>query len=267
VRIEQGTRAVISGASRGIGRALSQALAARGARLGLMARGREPLEEMVKELPASPGGPHLALVADVAKRAQVARAVDRFAKRADGLDLVVANAGVAHYGPFVDTEIERAEEMVGINVLGTIYTVDAALPHLLGGAAGHVVLMSSGAGIRAFPSAAVYGATKAAVRGFGEALRHELSGTGVSVSTVFPGEVQTDLHAHERTLLPDWRKNEDELPPDQVAAAVIEAVEADSRTAYVPGVVRLLGLNGVAPRLTDRLLARIRGRTAAPRLD
>jgi short-subunit dehydrogenase len=232
-----------------------------------MARGRDALEEMVEQLPESPGGPHLALVADVSKRGQVVRAMDRFAKRAEGLDLVVANAGVAHYGPFADAEIERADEMVGINVLGTIYTAGASLPHLLDGASGHLVLMSSGAGIRAFPSAAVYGATKAAVRGFGEALRHELSGTGVSVSTVFPGEVQTDLHAHERNLLPDWRKNEDELPPEQVATAVIEAVEADARTAYVPGVVRLLGLNGVAPRVTDRLLARIRGRTAAPRLD
>jgi short-subunit dehydrogenase len=157
--------------------------------------------------------------------------------------------------------------MVRINVLGTIYTVGAALPHLLGGAHGHIVIMSSGAGIRAFPWAAVYGATKAADRGFAEALRHELSGTGVSVTTVFPGEVETDLHAHERDLLPDWRKNEEELSPETLAGAIIDAVEADTRAVYVPGLVRLLGLNGVAPRLTDRLLARIRGRTAAPRLD
>ncbi len=267
MRIEPGTRAVVTGASRGIGRALCRALASRGARLGLMARGRERLEELAAELPESTGGPHLPLVADVAKRGQVVRAVDRFAKRAEGLDLVVANAGVAHYGPFADTELEQAEEMVRINVLGTIYTVGAALPHLLDGAHGHIVILSSGAGIRAFPGAAVYGATKAADRGFAEALRHELSGTGVSVTTVFPGEVETDLHAHERHLLPDWRKNEEELSPETLAAAIVDAVEADTRAVYVPGVVRLLGLNGVAPRLTDRLLARIRGRTAAPRLD
>jgi short-subunit dehydrogenase len=267
VRIELGTRALVTGASRGIGRELCGALASRGARLGLMARGREGLEELAAELPESPGGPHVPLVADVSKRAQVARAVDRFAKRAQGLDLVIANAGVAHYGPFADTEIERAEEMVRVNVLGTIYTVGAALPHLLDRASGHIVIMSSGAGIRAFPSAAVYGATKAADRGFAEALRHELSGTGVSVTTVFPGEVETDLHAHERSLLPDWRRNEDELPPAVVARAVMDGVEADSRAIYAPGVVRLLGVNGVAPRLTDALLRRIRGATAAPRRD
>ena len=118
MRIEPGTRAIVTGASRGIGRALCLALASRGARLGLVARDRERLEEVVERLPESPAGPHLALVADVAKRGQVQRAIDRFAKRAEGLELAVANAGIAHYGPFVDTEIERAEEMVRINVLG-----------------------------------------------------------------------------------------------------------------------------------------------------
>jgi 3-oxoacyl-[acyl-carrier protein] reductase len=267
VRIEPGTRAIVTGASRGIGHALCLSLASRGARLGLVARDRERLEEAVERLPKSPAGPHLALPADVSKRSQVQRAVDRFAKRAEGLDLVVANAGIAHYGPFVDTEIERAEEMVRINLLGTIYTAGAALPHMLDRARGHLVILSSGAGIRAFPWAAVYGATKAADRGFAEALRHELSGTGVSVTTVFPGEVETDLHAHERAQLPDWRENENELPPQQVADAIMDAVEEDRRAVYAPGLVRLLGLNGLAPRLTDRLLARIRGRTAAPRLD
>jgi 3-oxoacyl-[acyl-carrier protein] reductase len=267
VRIEPGTRAIVTGASRGIGHALCLALASRGARLGLVARDKERLEEVVERLPASPAGPHLALVADVAKRGQLQRAVDRFVKRAEGLELAVANAGIAHYGPFVDAEIERAEEMVQINVLGTIYTAAATLPHMLDRARGHLVILSSGAGIRAFPAAAVYGATKAADRGFAEALRHELSGTGVSVTTVFPGEIETGLHAHERHLLPDWRENESELPPQRVAEAIIEAVEEDRRSVYMPGLVRLLGLNGLAPRLTDGVLRRIRGATAAPRRD
>ena len=268
MRIEPGTRAIVTGASRGIGRALCVALASRGTRLGLMARGKERIEELVAQLPESPAGPHLALVADVAKRGQVERAIDRFAKRAEGLDLAVANAGVAHYGPFADTDIERAEEMVRVNVLGTIYTVGAALPHMLDRAHGHLVILSSGAGIRAFPWAAVYGATKAADRGFAEALRHELSGTGVSVTTAFPGEVETDLHAHERDLLPDWRR-------ERARAPAAEGGRRDHRAPWrrtpAPStcllLVRVLGLNGVAPRLTDALLRRIRGATAAPRRD
>ena len=159
--------------------------------------------------------------------------------------------------------------MVRVNVLGTIYTVHAALGPMLDRARGHVVVVSSGAGLRAFPWGAVYGATKAADRGFAEALRHELSGTGVSVTTVYPGEVETDLHAHQRDRLPDWRRDENTIPAEQVAEAIVDggrgatAARSTSRPRSGPS-----GLNGLAPRLTDRLVAAMRGpdRRAAPRL-
>jgi short-subunit dehydrogenase len=252
MRIGAGTRALVTGASRGIGRALAVALAARGAHVGLLARDATRLEALAAEL----GG--TALPADVGDRAAVAAAIERFG----ALQLVVANAGVAHYGPFLETPLERAEEMTRINWLGTLYTVHAALPHLQGG--GHVVIVSSGAGLRAFPEAAAYGATKAAQRAFAEALRHELAGTGVSLTTVFPGEIDTDLHAHECDRMPAWygaRK----ASPERLAARVLAAVETDRRTVAYPREVALLGLNGLAPRLTDRLLRRLRGAAAAPR--
>ena len=157
--------------------------------------------------------------------------------------------------------------MVTINVLGMIYTVRAGLPHMLDRGSGHIVVVSSGAGLRAFPGAAVYGATKAANRGFAEALRHELSGTGVSVTTVFPGEIATDLHTGRREGLPDWRKSDDELPVGTAVEAIVAGIEADRRNVYVPREVRLLGLNGIAPRAVDRLLAALRGGSAAPRRD
>jgi short-subunit dehydrogenase len=264
VRIEPGTKAIVTGASRGIGRALAVELAARGARLGLIARSKDGLEQLASELP---GSEHLALAADVGRRAQVEHAVARFAKAADGLDLLIANAGVAHYGPFADLDVERAEEMVRVNVLGTIFTVRAGLPVLLHRARGHLVVLSSGAALRAFPWAAVYGGTKAFERGFAEALRHELSGTGVGLTIVYPGEVATDLHAHERDRMPDWYRSDEALPPAEVAAAIIEAITEDRRQVHVPGLVRALGLNGLSPRLTDEILARLRGPSAAPRRD
>jgi short-subunit dehydrogenase len=263
VRIEPGTRAIVTGASRGIGRSLAKALAARGARIGLVARGREELQALVAEL----GGDHLPLQADIGRRREVERALERFVKRTGGLDLLVANAGIAHYGPFADVEVERAEEMVRVNVIGTLYTVKAGLEPMLDAARGHIVVVSSGAGLRAFPWAAVYGGTKAFDKNFAEALRHELSGTGVSVTTVFPGEVATYLHAHERERLPDWRKTDDEIPPERVADAILAAVEADRRELAVPGVIRLLGLNGLAPGVVDRILRALRGPSAAPRRD
>jgi NADP-dependent 3-hydroxy acid dehydrogenase YdfG len=261
VRIDGSTKALITGASRGIGLAAAGRLARRGATVGMVARGAEELRERARELDA------VALVADVSDFESIEAAVHSFAERAGGLDLVLANAGLARYAPFADQPLEEAEQMVRVNVLGTIYTVKAALPLLLDRVGGHVVVLSSGAGLRAFPWGAVYGATKAADRSFGEALRHELSGTGVSVTTVFPGEVATAIHDGRRDRLPDWRSSEEELDPGAVADAIVDAVEADRRAVYMPAAVRVLGLNGIAPRLTDRILAAARGGAAAPRRD
>ena len=263
MRIDSATTAIVTGASAGIGRALATELAARGVAVGLLARSRERLEELAATL----GGGAVAVVADVREREATQRAIDGFVERTGGLDLVFANAGIAHYGPFADVELELAEEMIDVNVRGTVYTVAAALPQMLDRARGHLVVTSSGAGIRAFPWGAVYGATKAFDRGFAEALRHELSGTGVSVTTVFPGEVETELHDHQPGSIPDWRRGDDALAPADVASAILAAVEADEANLYLPPATRLLGLNGLAPRATDRLLRRVRGASAAPRRD
>lgn len=255
------TRVLVTGASKGIGRATAQAFAERGCRVGLLARGREELEEAAAALP----GEAIAVAADISDREAAFGAVDRFCEEAGGLDVLVANAGVAHYGPFLDTDLDGIEQMIRVNVLGTVYSVRAGLDRMVEQARGHLVVVSSGAGQRAFPHAATYGGTKAFGRGFAEALRHELSGTGVSVTTVYPGEIRTELHAHERDRMPDWYSSEKALNPDGVATAIVSAVERDRRSVYVPGIVRLLGLNGIAPGLVDRLLRIIRGPSAAPR--
>lgn len=242
---------------------MAVALAGRGATLGLVARGSEGLDALARELP----GDHVLLPADVGDRAEIESAVERFIEQAGGIDLLVANAGVAHYGPFVDVDVELAEEMVQANLLGTIYTLKAGLVPMLDRGSGHVVVLSSAAGLRAFPSAATYGATKAAGRALAEALRHELSGTGVGVTTAFPGEAKTDLHAHDRHRMPDWHHGDNALAPEEVAVAIIAGVEADRRAVYTPPIIRALGLNGLAPRLSDKILKTLRGHTAAPRRD
>jgi short-subunit dehydrogenase len=261
MQIGADTRALVTGASKGIGRALSEELARRGATVGMVARSEEELREAAEPIGQIP------LAADIGDAAAIEQATREFADKAGGLNLVVANAGIARYAPFADQELAHAEQMVTINVLGTIYTVRAGLNHMLDQGKGHIVVVSSGAGLRAFPGAAVYGATKAADKGFAEALRHELSGTGVSVTTVFPGEIETDLHTGRRDDLPDWRKSDDELPVEDAVDAIISGIEADRRSVYVPREVRLLGLNGIAPRSVDRLLAALRGGSAAPRRD
>ncbi len=264
MEIGSGTRAFITGASRGIGAALAQALAERGVTVGLAARSLDQLEALSASLP----GEHYEYQCDVRSSESVQAAIDRFAEVAGGIELLVANAGITHYGPFRDEPLENALEMSEINWHGTLRTVHYGLPYMLDRARGQVVVISSGAALRSFPWAAVYGGTKAAQRLFAEALRHELSGSGVSLTTVYPGEIETTLHAHERHRMPDWYRGSDAADPELLAAKIIEAVEADRRAVYFPPAVRLLGLvHNVSQRTGDAVLRRLRGGTAAPRRD
>ena len=256
------TRVVVTGASRGIGRAIAQAFAERGCRVGLVARSGEELEELVRALP---GQGHEALTADVGDRDELSGAIERFGR----VDVTVANAGVAHYGPFRDMDLDKVDLMTRVNWLGTVNTVAATLPAMLDRGSGHLVVVSSGAALRTFPSAAVYGATKSAQRGFAEALRHELSGTGVSLTTVYPGEVASHLHDHDQANMPDWYEGKENVAPaGPLGTAVVAAVENDDRAVYYPRMVRALRvMHGISPRLADRVMRTLRGASAASRMD
>jgi len=259
VEIGPGTRVLVTGASRGIGAAIAHAFAARGATLGLVARRRDALEELANELE---GGAHVALEGDVSDQDSIAAAVEQFGD----VDVLVANAGITHYRPFAQLPLDEARQMNDVNWLGTIHTVWAALPGMLERGRGHIVVVSSGGGVRGFPSAAVYNGTKAAQRGFAEALRHELHGSGVSVTTVYPGEIETSLHDHELEHMPDWYRMDRRAPAGPLGEQVVEAVLNDRRELFYPPIVRLLRVaNGISPRLGDLMLRRILGRSVAPR--
>jgi short-subunit dehydrogenase len=242
MEVAPGTRVLVTGASRGIGKAVSDAFEARGCTVGRVSRSGE-------------------LAADVADRESIARAIEQFGDP----DVLVANAGIAHYLPFAEMPNELVEELTSVNWLGTAYTVQAALPGMLQRGRGHVVIVSSGAGIRSFPGAAVYGATKAAQRGFGEALRHELNGTGVGVTVAYPGQIKSSLHDHEKDRMPPWYRLDRTVPPEPLAKAIVEGVEKDRREVFFPSNVRLLRIvHGLNPGLADAMLRRIMHRSAAP---
>jgi len=260
VEIGSETVAIVTGATRGIGRATARALDQRGALVGAIARSGDELKLLADELDRA-----VALPADVSDRDALESAISGFASDAGPVGIAVANAGLTQTMPFVDLDPEKADEIIRVNLLGTMNTVRAVLPAMLDRGRGHLVAVSSGAGLRAFPWAAVYGASKAGQKAFAEALRHELSGSGVSLTTVYPGEVKTSLHAHELERMPDWYRPSDAIPPEVVAEAIVHAVLEDRREVHVPGQVRLLGLNDIAPGLVDRLLTLIRGGAAAPR--
>jgi short-subunit dehydrogenase len=242
VQLGPGTRVLVTGASRGIGAAIADAFEQRHCVVGRVARTGE-------------------LAADVADRESIAAAVERFG----AVDVCVANAGIAHYLPFTEMPVELIEQLTQVNWLGTVYTVKAVLPGMLERGRGHIVIVSSGAGIRSFPGAAAYGATKAAQRGFGEALRHELKGTGVGLTIVYPGQVKSHLHAHEKERMPEWYDLDGAAPAEPLGKAVVEAVEHDKRDVFYPSNVRMLRIaHGLRPGLADAMLRRIMHRSAAP---
>src|SRR3954454_22941660 len=261
MRVGEGTRVLVTGASRGIGRSVAEAFAYRGATLGLVARSEPDLQALLEQLPSAD---HKILIADVADRSQMATAVEAFGD----IDVLVANAGVARYLDFAELPLDEAERMTTVNWLGTLYTVQPALARMVERGVGTIVIVSSGAGVRAFPPASVYGATKAAQLTWARALRHELAGTGVNVVIVMPGEVETHLHDHQRDDLPAWRQDKYALPSRPLGEKIVKAVERDEHDVYYPGSIKALRVfQGLSPKLADRILRNMRGKAAAPRKD
>jgi short-subunit dehydrogenase len=186
--------ALVTGASSGIGWELARQLASQGYAVGLVARREAPLRELESHI-ASSGGRAVVAVADVGACEQVEAAVKRVRASLGPIDLVIANAGVGK-ATFLDpVNIVDVEEMVRINLLGVVYTLSAALPDMLARRKGHLVAISSLAGYRGLPGESAYCASKAAVNTYMDGLRIHLRGTGVTVTTVCPGFVQTPMTA------------------------------------------------------------------------
>ncbi len=183
-----GKVAFVTGASGGIGAAVSRSLVAAGVKVGMASRRGDDLDL---------GDDAYGLVCDVREPEQVDAAVAATVERFGRLDIVVANAGVGAYGPFLDLKPEYLEEMIDVNLKGTLYAVRAALPHLLASGEGDVVTLASEAGRRGLPYEAVYCASKFGQVGFTRALDHELREQGVRCTNVCPGGVATDFALEE----------------------------------------------------------------------
>jgi NADP-dependent 3-hydroxy acid dehydrogenase YdfG len=198
-----GTVALVTGASSGIGEAAARRLASEGAVVALAARRVDRLETLAEEI-GSAGGRALAIEADVADRSQAEAAVARTVEELGRLDTLVNNAGVMLLGPIPGAPIEEWERMVSVNLLGLLYAAHAAIPHLMEAAdreprrVADLVNISSVAGRIAREGSGVYNATKHAVGAFSEALRQEVTTRHLRVSLVEPGAVDTELPDHNR---------------------------------------------------------------------
>ena len=196
-----GTVALVTGASSGIGEATAVALAAEGARVAVAARRRDRLEALADRIGRDQV---LVLETDVTDEAQAREMVDRTVAEFGRLDTLVNNAGVMLLGPIVDAPVEEWRRMVELNVLGLLYCTHAALPHLLSAAEAEprrvadVVNVSSVAGRVARLGSGVYNATKFGVVAFSESLRQEVTRRHVRVTVIEPGAVATELATHLR---------------------------------------------------------------------
>jgi len=209
--------AFITGASRGVGAAVARAFHADGIKVALASRSGDDL--------GLSGA--LGLTCDVRSVDAVSAAVDATVAEFGRLDIVVANAGVGAYGPFLEMDPDDVEAMIDINLKGTLYTARYTLPHLIE-SKGDFLSLSSVAGLRAFPGEAVYNASKFGQLGFTRSLDHELRELGVRVTNICPGGVATDFAmGHGRT--PDMPELSGWMTPDEVAEVVQFAIDQPRR--------------------------------------
>lgn len=199
----EGTVALVTGASSGIGEATAVTLAELGADVALLARRRDRIEALAERLSA-PDRRTLVVEADVTDREQASAAVEKVASEFGRLDIVINNAGVMLLGPIADAPVDEWDQMVQVNVLGLLYVAKAALPHLLAAAeqdprrVADLINISSVAGRTVRVGSGVYNATKHAVGAFSESLRQEVTKQHVRVALVEPGAVETELASHNR---------------------------------------------------------------------
>jgi NADP-dependent 3-hydroxy acid dehydrogenase YdfG len=223
----EGTVALVTGASSGIGEATALLLAGRGASVVLGARRTDRLENLVARITGA-GGAAVSARADVTRRqdltALVGLALDRFGR----LDVLVNNAGLGTVSPLDELRVEEWEAMVDVNFKGVLYGIAAALPVFREQGSGHVVTVASVAGLRIVPGQVVYAATKNAVRTLSEGLRQE-AGENLRVTVVSPGFIRTDFieSISSPETLASLRAIRDELAisPDAVARAIAFAIE------------------------------------------
>lgn len=239
-----GVRALITGASAGIGREFARQLAARSDTLILVARRGDRLEQLRADLLASnPQVNVLTRVIDLADRTQLNTLADWIQQNQISVDLLINNAGLGDIGPFATGEIGRDERIIDVNIAALTLLTRRLIPQMIAQKRGAVVNVSSSAAFLPIPGFAVYAATKAYVNSFSEALRVELRGTGVSVTAVCPGPVHTEFQeiAQRPGGRPDSGPEFVYVSTEQVVADALAAVTAD-RPLVIPGFFMRLGM-------------------------
>lgn len=243
--------AVITGASSGIGAIAAQMLAKRGAVPILMARSEPKLREVAAQIP----GRHDLFTLDVTSTERVFAVMNQVIERYGRIDILINNAGYGVFEPFAEASLETIADMMDVNYMGTVRCTKAVLPHMLRAGSGHIVNIASMAGKIGSAKSSGYSATKHAILGFTNCLRQELVGTGVHLSAINPGPVDTpffDRADPTGTYVQNVRWFM--LKPEQVAEAVLDAIERRKPETDLPFAAAIgVKLYQLFPRLFDRI--------------
>jgi short-subunit dehydrogenase len=253
-------RVMVTGASRGIGRALAEGFAAAGARLALVARSEGPLRELAERLG---GTAHAADLTDPIATVSLARRIE---DEAGPVDVLVNNAGISHIGYFLHQSAEQIEQIYQVNLLAPVRLCRELLPRMIERGRGHVVNVSSLAAVISTPGLVHYGSSKAGLSHYTAGLRQELRGLPIGVTLVELGSVPTELDDQTR----DWepmrsflerqgrgkQPRDDRVPLETVVGAVVDAVRRDESHVRLPRALAPLAMLAESPRRISRWIFR-----------
>ena len=243
-----GQVAAITGAARGIGKATAEAFVRRGMKVAIGDLDLAEAQRTADQL----GAGTIALELNVTERASVERFLDEAESRLGPLDVLVNNAGIMQLGPFEQEDDATAQRQIDINVNGVLYGMKAALPRFRARNRGHLVNIASTAGKAGFPGGATYCGTKHFVVGVSEGVRAELRGSGIEISCVMPGIVNTELAAGLQEA-----RGVKNINPEDVAEAIVDALQAPRFDVFVPRSIGPINkVLNVLPRGGREALAR-----------
>lgn len=250
--------AVVTGASSGIGAEFARQLARRGARVALVARRRDRLEQVAREITKA-GGEASVHVCDVSQRTAVEAVCGDVVGRWGSVDLLINNAGYGRHILVKDQEVDDIERMMQTNYLGPVYWMKSVMPSMRARGTGWIINISSLAGAMPQPDEAAYSATKFALSALSEALTYELAPLGIHVMVVHPALVRTEMFTPEvMARLPRAAANSF-IEPDAFVSATLRALGRGETSIIIPRRFRAVTLlRALAPRLIGSALARIK---------
>jgi short-subunit dehydrogenase len=255
----EGRAVIVTGASSGIGRETAREFARRRAHVVLASRNRDALDDLAAELSDLPGR-RLVVPTDVTDRFAVEALVRRTVEEFDGLDVLVNNAGVGLFAPIVGGSLDNMHHLFAVNFWGAIHCTQAAVPFMRRQGRGHIVNVSSLAGKVAVPYLGIYSATKHALTAVSTALRSELAGTGVGVSTVYPGLTDTGFQENmlREVAVPDPPAYAPTVQAAAVARRIAQAVRWNLRDVYVTlADIAAVSAYPLAPGVADWAVRRL----------